>query len=316
MNDEWRFRVIASLPPYAEHRQEIIDHPLVSGLRFNTVWDADAPRAELLARLRRECGDKPLWIDLKARQLRVTAGAFVPYSFADISHPISVDLPVEVRFKDCTARAVELLDGGKRIVFSRPPRTSLGRGQPLNIIDPSLEIHGFLTEGDREYARAAVELGLHDYMLSFYEGEEDERELREIDPEARIVAKVESQRGLDFVRSGTYGEMFMQGVAPRLMAARDDLGANLIDRPLAYIDALWDIAEADANAICASRILTSLQDGGALSPQDLSDFDNMMSNGYMTFMLSDGMCLDPQAFRRALEVMAELFRLRPEGGST
>ena len=45
-------RLIATLPPYAGHRSEIIGHPLVDELRFNTVWEIGVTEKELLSRLR------------------------------------------------------------------------------------------------------------------------------------------------------------------------------------------------------------------------------------------------------------------------
>ncbi|HXE72849.1 MAG TPA: hypothetical protein VNO81_09315, partial [Candidatus Nitrosotenuis sp.] len=60
-----RPRLIATLPPYVAHRQEILGHPLVDELRFNTISPRAEPIPDLLARLRGECAGKRLWIDLK-----------------------------------------------------------------------------------------------------------------------------------------------------------------------------------------------------------------------------------------------------------
>lgn len=301
-----RIRVIASLPPYAEHRKYIIGHPLIDELRFNTIWDTDVTRDRLLQRLQEECQGKRLWIDLKARQLRVIENAYIPEAFARLNHRLRVDLPVEAHFRDYTAQVVEIVEGD-RLMFDRAPRIAVGRGQPLNITHPSLEIEGFLLDSDREYIEAAVQLGLHDYLLSFYEDWSDSAEVLAIDPRANIVAKIESQRGMQFVRE-KYAQLPKKD-RPRLMAARDDLWVHYRDQHAGYLPAVQDIALADTTAIVASRLLTSFENGGKLSPNDLSDLELVLRMGYRTIMISDGLCLDRIAF---IKVMSELERLLTE----
>src|SRR6185503_17003830 len=111
----------------------------------------------------------------------------------------------------------------------------------------SLEIEGYLTEDDREWIAAARAEGVHDYLLSFVEGPDDVQALVALDPDARPVAKIESARGVATV--GALGT--------RLMAARDDLYLQLGAQ--AILPALEAIVAADATAICASRVLTSLE---------------------------------------------------------
>lgn len=287
--------LIATVPPYARHLGAIAAHPAVSALRFNTVMPIAEPRPDVLASLRAACQGKPLWLDLKGRQLRITSFAYLPQAFVDISRRISVDLPARVVFKDGEAELVRIVDGDRLILADRPQRV-VGAGEPIGILDPSLEVEGFLTDGDREYVAAARALGLHDYLLSFVERESDIEELRALDPDARIVAKIESPRGLDFVRD----------VHPRLagvglMAARDDLFIQL-GHDVAVLDALEQLVRADPRAIVASRVLTSLEGGERVSLADLSDLALMHRLGYRTFMLSDGVCFSERTFGRALEV--------------
>ena len=165
-------RVIATLPPYVDHRRRIIEHPRVDELRFNSISPLAESRADLLARLHREAAGKKLWLDLKGRQLRITKFAYLPYAYVTLSHKIDVRLPVDVYFRDCLSRAVELVDGDKLILSRRPVRV-VGEGEPINILDDTLQIAGYLTEGDGAYIEAAKALGLHDYMLSFVERPED-----------------------------------------------------------------------------------------------------------------------------------------------
>src|SRR5262249_40417191 len=137
--------VIATLPPHVDHRRLIIEHPRVDALRFNTISPLADSRAGTLARLRREVGAKPLWLDLTGRQLRVVRFAYLPYAYVQLSHRIRVSLPVDVHFRDGVARAVENVGGDKLILVRRPPRV-VGEGEPVNILDPSLSVEGTLTD--------------------------------------------------------------------------------------------------------------------------------------------------------------------------
>lgn len=296
--DRGSLGVIATLPPYVDHRQEIIDHPQVDALRFNTISPLGSSRRQMLERLRKECGDKRLWLDLKGRQLRIARFAYLPFAFVELSHRIQVDLPVDVHFKDCVSRAVELVDGNKLILNKRPVRV-VGEGEPINILDPSLKIEGSLTEGDREYVEAARSLGLHDYLLSFVESRADIAEILEFDPEANLIAKIESRKGLDFVRDD-YAAVKDKVV---LMAARDDLFINLGEAKEDMLGALEQLVAADPDAIAASRLLCSLEESWQVSAQDLSDLWLLLKLGYKNFMLSDGLCFREDAFRNAVTVL-------------
>lgn len=297
-------RLIATLPPYVDHRAEIIGHPAVDGLRFNTVSPLAESRRDILARLKRECGRKRLWIDLKGRQLRIAKFAYLPYAFVELTHRISVDLPAAVRFRDCVSRVVEIVGGNKLILDRRPVRV-VGEGEPINILDPSFKVEGYLTEGDREYLTEAADLGIHDYMLSFAESDQDVADVLAIDPKARITAKIESRRGLEWMRTRPSGV--------RLMAARDDLYVNMGDDKAGILDALRGIRAADRGAMVASHLLESLENSSAPSLADISDVELMVRMGYGTFMLSDTLCFREEAFRAAAPLMARL--LGNDGGS-
>jgi pyruvate kinase len=301
-----RASVIATLPPYVEHRQSIASNQLVSELRFNTVSPLAESRFELLRRLKGECGGKRLWIDLKARQLRITKFAYLPYAYVELNHAIEVQLPVTIHFKECSALVSRIVDGNKLILSVRPPKI-VGEGQPVNILHPSLKIMGFLTESDREYIEAAKKLDMHDYMLSFVERAEDIDDLLDCDREANIVAKIESRRGLEFVRGG-YLEKWRRTV--RLMAARDDLYINLDGEAQDYLPALEAIIAADPKAIVASRLLTSLEDSGEVDARDVSDLELMLRLGYRTLMLSDGLCFHEGAYMAASRALAGILLSR------
>ncbi len=295
--------VIATLPGYAAHRAEIVAHPLVDELRYNTVTAVGVSRKEQLKRIKDECGAKRLWIDLKGRQLRIAKFALLPYAAVELNHEIICDLPAEILFKDCSAKIIDIVRG-RRLILEERPGQMVGEGEAVNILHPSLRIVGTLTKGDRAYVAAARKLGLHDYMLSFVEESDDVGELIALDPAANIVAKIESRRGLRFVQESY--PMWSNRV--RLMAARDDLFINMGERKEDYLPAVELIAEADPEAIVASRLLTSLEAQEQVAAQDLGDLELMLRLGYKTIMLSDGLCFRDRgrAFRSAMEVLTNL----------
>ena len=298
-------RLIATLPPYVDHRALIIGHPAVDELRFNTVSPLAGSRGDLLRRLKGECGEKRLWIDLKGRQLRIAKFAYLPFAYVELTHRISVDLPVAVHFRDCVSKAVELVDGNKLILADRPVRI-VGEGEPINILDPSLRVDGYLTPSDRAYVEAAAALGMHDYMLSFAERDEDVEDVLAIDPKARVIAKIESKRGLEWMRT-----------RPRrvgLMAARDDLFVNMGDDRADILKALEDILSNDRNAVVASRLLESFETSATPSLPEISDVELMRRMGYRNFMLSDTLCFRREAFRAAAPLMGRLLG-KTEGGA-
>ncbi len=295
-------RIMATLAPYVDHRAEIIGHPLVKELRLNTVMPIAEPKLELLTRLKHECGKKKLWLDLKTRQLRITKFAYLPYAYVELSHRIKVDLPATIYFKDGTAKIVEIFNGNKLILAERPMRV-VGEGEPVNILDPSLQIEGFLTDNDREYVAAAKKLGLHDYMLSFVESGNDLRELWQLDNEAKPILKIESLRGLDFLSN--YRQVFHTNM--RLMVARDDLYINMGEQKTDMLRALAAIIKNDPRAYCASRLLTSLEEKDEVALQDLSDLQLMLLSGYRRFLLSDMLCFHHASFTKTMAVLSEFF---------
>ena len=295
-------KLIATLPPMAPHAEEIAEHPDVFALRFNTVHPTPWSKREALERLMKMCGRKPLIVDLKGRQLRITKWADPWYEFIELNHGITVRTGAVVRFRDHESRvaAVE----GTRLILEDPPPYAVGAGQALNILDPTLVIEGYLTDSDREWIEAAAGLDLHHYLLSFLEEEQDVKDLVALDPNARIVAKIESRKGLDFVRERY--EPYRRHI--RLMAARDDLFVNIGSDPWRMLDAQRLIIGADPRAIAASRLFGSLEGHHSASLADLEDLDWLQRVGYRCIMLSDGLCKKREPFRNAVALFGEFNR--------
>jgi hypothetical protein len=281
--------LIATLPLYPKYRTDVAAHPRVTALRFNTITPLDAGIQSTVDGLLSVTHPKPLWLDLKARQLRITQFAYLPESYVTLNHKIRVDTPCTVYFRDCTS-TLESVQEGNRLLLTRPERV-VGQGEAINILDDSLEVDGFLTEQDCEYVDAFVRRDQHHYMLSFVQSRADCEALWGLDPQAEIIAKIEDRRGLRFVAE----EYPVMPRKPRLMLAADDLYIHMGRDKTAMLSALHRIIAADPRAIAASRLFTSLHDPdrdrlNEVSLGDLAYLWLLESMGYRTLMLSDEIC--------------------------
>lgn len=287
---------IVTVPPYASFIDEIAAHPLVSGLRLNTVMPLRESKRDVLARLSKF--KQPLWVDLKGRQLRVAEPAMPPFTEIKLSHAVKVHTPVDAYFSDGNERVRVAAVDGKRLIMEDGPRRMVGPGESVNIVHPSLQIEGTLTGTDRDYLAAMKELGLTKVMLSYVESVADVEEVKNLLPNAEVVCKIETQKGLDFARR----EKSEHG---QLMAARGDLYVEVL-QPHKIIPALKDIIQADPNAIVASRILDSLAWTPVPVSADISDIAFLLEIGYRAFMLGDQVCMKRDSAIEALNVLAAI----------
>jgi pyruvate kinase len=293
-------RAIVTAPPYATFLDEVASHPLVCGFRLNTVMPVRGGPAEALDRL--QAFAQPLWVDLKGRQLRVVGAAIPPYSEIRLSHPVRVDTPVDAFFSDGTERARVVAVDGDRLILEDGPRRLIGPGESVNIVHPSLEIEGTLTETDRAYLAAMRELGLTRVLISYVESLADVEEIRHLLPGAEVMLKIETQRGLYFAQE--HGDTL-----GRLVAGRGDLYVEVL-RPHRIVGALRDIILADPRAVVASRICDSLAHHPVPASADIGDLAFLLYLGYRTFMLGDAVCLQRDSVLEALnllEAVAEQF---------
>lgn len=289
--------LISSLPPayQTDLLARIAAHPVVDAVRYNTGMSSPYDPAKTIEKLLEAVDprNKPLYIDLKGKQLRIVEWANLPEGSIRLNHAIKVTGSAKVFFRgDDVCNLVEVVNGNE-IYVDPLPKAPVGRGQAINIIAERVEIEGGLLDLDRAYVQAALRLGIRRFMLSFVESKEDVRELEAaiaecsrgaVAPEeCEIVFKIESASGVEFVNILEHRH-FSEGSPYRLMAARDDL---LIQTGLLRMgNGLKDIAKKDPRAICASRLLLGLE-CGAVSVADLSDIEYMRSLGYQDFMLSD-----------------------------
>jgi len=257
---------------------------------------------EVLRRL--QAYGQPLWVDLKGRQLRVVGAAIPPYSEVILSHRIHVQTPVDAYFSDGNERVRVAAVDGNRLILGDGPRRLVGPGESVNIVHPSLQIEGTLTDTDKSYLLAMRQLKLTKVMLSYVESEADAEEVKDLLPDADVLLKIETQRGLDFAkRSGSkHG---------RLIAARGDLYVE-VPRPHKVVSALKAIINADRDAIVASRILDSLAWQAVPVSADIGDVAYLLELGYRTFMLGDQVCLKRDSVMEALNLLEAIAGEFPE----
>jgi pyruvate kinase len=291
-------RAIVTAPPYAPFLDDVAAHPLVCGLRLNTVMPLREGPGEVLDRL--SALGQPLWVDLKGRQLRVVGAAIPPYTEVRLSHPVRVRTPVDAFFSDGRECVRIAAVDGERIILADGPRRLIGPGESVNIVHPSLEIDGTLTETDRAYLEAMKERGMDRIMLSYVEQPADVDEVQRLLPGAQVMLKIETQRGLDYARQ--HGAQ--QG---QLMAARGDLYVEVL-QPHRILSALRDVIAADPQAVVASRILDSLAYDPVPESADISDVAYLIALGYRTFMLGDAICLKRDTVLEALNLLEQIAR--------
>jgi len=297
-------RAIVTLPPYASFAEEVARHPIVAGIRLNTVMPIKGPPVPVLERL--SALGTPLWVDLKGRQLRVVGAAIPPFTEVRVSHPVRVNTPAVAFFSDGREHARVVAVDGDRLILEDGPRRLIGPGESLNIVDPSLQIDGILTDTDRAYLAAMRELGLRKVMLSFAEQASDLAEVEAALPDADVVLKIESPRGIDYARRMAAERATSAGAASppraRLMAARGDLYVEVL-RPHRIVSALRQVITADPDAIAASRLFSSLARADVPDCADITDVAYLMSLGYRTFMLGDDVCLARDSVLAALNLL-------------
>ena len=172
--------LIATLPQVyrQELLEEVVSHPCVDVVRYNTGMSIDATADDILAEITRvtgKYGNKPVGVDIKGRQLRIVECAMAPYGEIRLNHPIRVKLPAKVFFRgDSTPRMIKNIKDGDVIFVDPPPQQMVGVGQSVNIVAPDLRIlDDYLLPRDIEFIDAAARFGINLFMFSFVEFEED-----------------------------------------------------------------------------------------------------------------------------------------------
>lgn len=274
---------------------KILANKYVSAVRFNTGVETYETVNETLNILKKatEFFKKELWIDIKGRQLRVVKWADPMYSCIELNHKVDILYPAQVYFRNSDKVNITHVKNGNKIFIDPLPRQALGAGQSVNIIAKDITIDGYLTDKDKEFLRLCKEQGINNIMASFVEEYSDLIQIKKYLPSANIISKIESLKGIEFI---------LKNRVSGLMAARDDL---YLESRQGYkmLKYLRMIISKDKNAICASKIFTSLEKRDRVDFSDFADLELMYNLGYRRFMLCDN--VSNYAFEKAIDAWEE-----------
>lgn len=298
-----KVEIMATLWPEMEHYKFFAADPRLSGIRLNTAKAEVTTIRDLTEMAVRQSFGTPIYFDVKGRQLRVAK--VIPNDEnleIVLNHPISVKTPCVVLFKGGTDPAVLAKAEGKHLLFEGGPQFMVTPGDSLNVRAP-YEVHGNLFPKKQLYfLRVALEAGIKRFMLSYARSNEEIDELRSIvGDDCEIFAKIEDQKGLDFVKSDYRSRKNDYG----LLNARGDLFVEL-DKPHEIIKATRDLIRLDPRAIAGSRILLSVTEEEVPSCADLNEVAFLLGIGYRRFMFCDGLCLDKDALDRSITILATI----------
>jgi len=300
-------KLLVTLSPSHHHFQRFANDTRLAGLRMNTpMLTVDEVVAELETLVTKPT-KVPVFFDVKGRQLRVMEEVEND-QFCDIrlNHPIEVETPTVVITKggNDAGEVGTLLEGGKRLVFSKNPQWRVKMGESIHILDPNHRVLPPLFHEDEQEKIAAVKAAgvIKKWFLSYVEEQRDIDQLREIiGPDDEILLKIESKRGLQFV-----AEQYKPSPRTRLVAACGDLFVE-VGQPHKILNAVKLISARDPRAIVGSRMLLSLVYSSTPSFADLTQLAWLRDIGYDTFMLCDELCLKEDSLAAALNVF-EAFR--------
>lgn len=296
--------IIATVPP--PHKKELVEriagHPYVDALRFNTGARTVTLPLDTLRWLQELSHGKPIWIDLKGRQLRITRWADLEFDPIQLNHKIKVDLPATIILRNGTDEGISLpirRVEGRNVFVDSGGRFVVGEGQSVNIHGENLRVEGYLTRLDEAYINAANLLGMKNFMLSFVEKKTDMQRIGVLAPDANLVLKIESEKGMELL--GDLPAEYLQNRNMHLMVARDDLMTNL-SNPCDIIDVTQRILNLDSRAIVASRILTSLVKSTRPVLGDLADLKILRESRCYRIMLCDDLCAS-EGFEDAMDIL-------------
>lgn len=276
--------LIATLPNlnHKDKIHKILSNYNVIEARYNTGASSLMTTEETLSILKSlsEQYSKDIWLDLKGRQLRITKWADPLYEAIELNHNIDIAYPAKVLFRNGGVSNIVRTRGNK-IIVDPPPRQALGAGQSINILAKDLEIEGYLTPKDIEFLNLCNQFEFNKIMASFVECEEDFEDIKQHLPNAEIIAKIESLKGMKLI--------IEKDLNYNLMAARDDLYIQT-EGSIDILKYLKLIIEKNKDAICASRIFSSLERQNKVDLADYSDLELMYQMGYRNFMLCDNIC--------------------------
>lgn len=291
-------------PSFTHFERFSQDDRLDGGIRLNSAMIELQDLDKELGIIQDHPSLVPLFFDIKGRQMRVTDVDIDNDRFLDmrINHPIKVETPCPVLFKagEDSALLVEVTEGGRRLIFEGGPEFNVITGESIHIRQPSLEIGGPLfTDAEKEKIAKVKAAGITKWFLSYVEEARDLDEFRElVGADAEVRLKIESKRGLEYVRSD-----WKKRDGFSLVAAQGDLYVEL-DKPHDILAATKLIIERDPEATVGSRILLSTFHNAVPSCADFSQLAWLHEIGYRRILLCDEMCLKEESLATAVDAFS------------
>lgn len=294
--------------PSDPHFNEFCSSSALAGIRMNGLLFRATDLTDQLSRIPKTA-TVPLWFDAKGRQLRVEEAIYYPDHLELVmNHKVAgLTLPHAIIFKAGEDWAtVERIDE-KRLILRADgyPKYRVNPGDSVHFRDMQMVIEGPLfTDDEKHKIEQAVKAGAKNWYLSYTENRYDVDEFRElIGSEARLVLKIESKRGLEFVaRQVDWKSAYSR---TNLACARGDLYVE-VDKPHEIVAAQRLIIERDPDALVGSRMLLSLFNSNVPSCSDINELEFLKSMGYKSFLLCDDLCKKGSALHRAVGTFSAL----------
>lgn len=285
-----RPNLMVTLWPSFPHFPRFATDERLSGIRLNSAMMSHPELDRELTLIRDLAPPVPVWFDVKGRQLRV-AEVLDNREYLDLrlNHAVSVDAPTEILFKAGADIGLlgEVSEGGFRLTMKGNPKYRVRAGESIHLRHPSLKVHGpIFTDVELEKVEKVRRAGISRWFLSYVEEQRDVDIFREVvGPDAELMLKIESKRGLEFVARG-----WRKSEGVRLVAACGDLYVE-VDKPHDILGAVESIVKADPEAVAGSRLLLSVVHEPVPSFADFAQLAWLHRVGYQNFMLCDELCL-------------------------
>ena len=244
----------------------------------------------------------PLWFDAKGRQLRVEEAIYHrDHLELVMNHNITgLKMPHPIIFKagEDWAMVDEISDRGRRLHLrgDEHPIFRVKPGDSVHFRNPAMDISDPLfTSDEKMKIERVVSLGYKNFYLSYVESQRDVDEFRElVGPDASVILKIESLKGLDYVR-----DHYRSQPNTRLACARGDLYVE-VEKPHEIVKAQKLIVERCANAVVGSRLLLSLFTKSVPACSDICELALLKQQGYSSYLLCDDLCKSGPALHRAV----------------
>lgn len=235
-------------------------------------------------------------LDIEGGSIVVTAGDLVRMTGTDelgsrqsfsVNHPEALKL-IKVGdhvLIDNALLDLEVIDKGSDFVLLRAINDGkIGSHKTINVPGVNLNLP-FISENDRKDIIFASQHSCDYLALSFVNRKEDILEAKEIiensGGDARIIAKIESQMGIDNIDE-------IIATADGVMIARGDLGVEvpIEELPILQKDIIKKCRENGKFAIVATEMLASMYNSPRPTRAEVSDIANAVIDGTDCVMLS------------------------------